>query len=72
MRLLTILFDIAPLLWYTLTMKRGKKQRIHKGAEEAQRGAAAMANATKGRARTFKDRKKDANRKACRGKVDHE
>ena len=67
MRFLTILFDYGPLLLYYMYMKRPKKQRKPKSAEKAQRGAGAMAIATKGRARRFKNRKKEAARKACRG-----
>ena len=43
------------------------KNKVHKNAEEAQRIAGAAANATKGRARVFKDRKREASRNACRG-----
>ena len=50
-------------------MKRHKK-RLPKAAEMAQRGSAALANSTKGRARTFANRKREANRNACRGKQD--
>lgn len=35
--------------------------------ERAKARGAGMAAATRGRARTFMDRKKEANRKACRG-----
>ncbi len=35
--------------------------------EGSRRRCAGMANATRGRARTFIDRKKEANRNACRG-----
>lgn len=49
-----------------MARKRSKK-RLPKSAEEAQRGGAALANTTRGRARSFKDRKKEASRKACRG-----
>lgn len=46
-----------------------KKKRKPLDAEKAQRGAAAMARQTIGRKTSFKDKRKDANRKACRGKV---
>lgn len=55
-----------------MARKKNKKSRLPKSAEMAQRGGAAMANATKGRSRTFQNRKKEADRKACRVKVDHE
>ena len=67
MRFFLLLFDFYPFLGYYLNMKRRKK--VPRQAEESKRGAGAMANATRGRARRFKDRKKDANKKACRGKV---
>ena len=47
-----------------------KKRRKNKAAEAAARIAAALAAATKGRARTFINRKKQASRDACRGKDD--
>lgn len=51
----------------------GKSQkRLPHQAEVAKRQASAMANQTKGRKTRFKDRKKDAARKACRDKVDHD
>ncbi len=70
MRILRILFDFGPFLLYYIHMKRPKKQRAPKGAEQSQRGAGALANSTRGRARTFKDRRKEDARKACRGKVE--
>ena len=39
-------------------------------AEAAKRGAAALANQTKGKKCNFKNKKKEAARKACRGKHD--
>lgn len=51
-------------------MARGKKRKMARAAEEAQRGAAALARTTKGRKTSFKNRKREANRKACRGKVE--
>jgi len=47
-----------------------KRKRKNPDQEVAQRGAGAMANATQGRARTFKNRKKEAARRACRGKIE--
>ena len=38
-------------------------------AEAAQRGAAALARQTAGKKTNFVNRKKEADRKACRGKV---
>lgn len=67
MRFITFLFAYTQFLGYYLNMKRATKRKP-KGAEEGQRGAGAMANATRGMARRFKNRKKDAARKACRGK----
>lgn len=55
-----------------MARKKNKKSRLPKSAEMAQRGGAAMANATKGRSRTFQDRKKEASRKACRGQSNEE
>lgn len=55
-----------------MARRKRKSKRLPKGAEEAQRGAGAMAAATRGRARTFKDRRKDAARNACRGKANDE
>lgn len=52
--------------------RRKRKKLLPLAAEMAQRAAAAMASATKGRARTFVNRKREASRKACRGKVDDE
>lgn len=51
--------------------KKGKDRPLTQ-ADKAQVGGAAMANATRGRARTFKDRKREANKNACRGKVEKE
>lgn len=47
-----------------------RMEKKNTAAEKAKRGAAGMARATHGRARTFKDRKKEAARKACRKKLD--
>jgi hypothetical protein len=66
-RFLLFAVDFGPLLLYSMYMKRPKKQRRPKAVEEAKRRADAMANATRGRSRTFKNRKKEANRNACRG-----
>ena len=49
-----------------------KKKRKNKAAETAKAGAAAMANATRGRARVFDNKKKKAARDACRGKIQAE
>jgi len=50
-------------------MDKGKK-RIPFQAEVAQRQAAAMARQTANRKTRWKNKKKDAARKACRGKQD--
>jgi hypothetical protein len=72
-RLILILFDFLPFLGYYLgAMGKRKNKRLPKAAEEAKAGGAAMANATRGRARVFKNRKKEADRTACRGKLKHE
>jgi hypothetical protein len=47
-------------------MKKRKKKRLPKAAEAVQRTGAALAATTKGRARRFTDRKKQAARDACR------
>jgi hypothetical protein len=51
-----------------------KKEQPKKpeAAERVKRTGAGMAAATRGRARTFTDRKKQAARIACRGKVKDE
>lgn len=49
-------------------MARKKKKRLPLHIERLKASGAGMAAATKGRARTFKNRKKEADRKACRGK----
>ena len=67
-----ILLDYALWIEYSLNMARKTKARLPKAAEEAKRGAAALAAATRGRARVFKNKKKDADRNACRGKVTEE
>jgi len=64
-RFLLILLDFYPFLGYYLNMKRRKKKRKPKAAEQGQRGAGAMANATRGRARRFTDKPKAANKTAC-------
>jgi hypothetical protein len=46
-----------------------KQPTKKQAAERVKRTGAGMAAATKGRARTFTNRKKEASRKACRGKV---
>lgn len=48
------------------------KNKVHKNAEEAQRIAGSMANQTKGRARVFKNKKRESSRKACRGKMGYD
>lgn len=50
-------------------MKRPRNKRERLILERAKRGADGMAASTFGRARTYKDRRKEASRKACRGKV---
>jgi len=52
---------------YTIDVGKKKKERLPAEVEELKARAAGMAFATRGRARRFKDRKKDADRKACRG-----
>jgi len=47
---------------------KAKKEQLPDAAERVKRSGHGMANATRGRARTFVNRKKEANRKACRGK----
>jgi len=73
-KFLPILFDYFYAIgYYVIAMAKSKrKKRLARAAEEAQRGAAALAALTKGRARTFANRKREANRKACRGKVQDE
>ena len=58
--------------YYTTIMASKKKERPSKVIEGLQRSGAGMANATRGRARTFTDRKKKASKDACRGKVKDE
>jgi hypothetical protein len=48
-----------------MSKKKAKKKSIV--VERLQRSGAGMASTTKGRARRFTDRKKEAARKACRG-----
>ena len=48
-------------------MGKSKKRLPHE-VEKLKARCAGMASTTKGRKTRFKDRKKDANRKACRGK----
>jgi len=50
-----------------MARRKRKKKRLPKVIEAMKARAAGMAAATKGRARVFKDRKKEAARKACRG-----
>lgn len=50
-------------------MKNKSKERPARSAEEAQRIAGGMARATHGRARVFKNKRREASRKACRGKM---
>ena len=69
MRFLLILLDFYLFLGYYVGMKK-KKKRLPKSAEAGKRGAGAMATATRGMARRFKDRKKDASKNACRGKTE--
>lgn len=45
------------------------KNRKSKSVEGLQRRAAGMAAATRGRARKFTNRRKEASRRACRGPV---
>lgn len=60
------------LLYYMVTMRRKRRNKTGpKAQEQAKRGAAAGANATRGRARRFKDRKKEENRRICRKELDH-
>ena len=56
------------LLGYYKDVK--KKRKIPKAAEEAKTGGSAMARATHGRARVFKNKKREADRKACRRKIE--
>lgn len=51
-------------------MAHKKKQRPSHLMRMLKASGAGLASTTKGRARTFKDRKKEASRKACRGKVE--
>lgn len=67
-----ILLDFIPLLGYYISALGGSIMKANKQAEEAKRRAAGLASTTKGRARTFKNKKKEAARKACRGKVQHD
>lgn len=45
-----------------------KRKKLPKVVEESKRRAAGMASATKGRARTFKNKKKEDSKKKCREK----
>lgn len=58
--------------WESLTnqLRRWKvsNSKHAKRAEEAKRRGAGMAAATRGRKTTFTNRKRKANKKACRGK----
>lgn len=56
--------------YYTLIMASKKKERLPEAAERVKRTGHGMASATRGRARTFVNRKKKAAREACRGKQD--
>lgn len=49
-------------------MAHKKKKRPSHKMLLLKAAGAGMASATRGRARTFKDRKKEASRKACRGR----
>lgn len=49
-----------------------RKKRKSRAAEAAKAGAAAMARATHGRKTSFKNKKKDNARRACRGKIEAE
>lgn len=51
-----------------MARKKRKKKRLPRIVEALKAENAGMAAATKGRARTFKNRKKEADRNACRGK----
>jgi len=42
-------------------------KKLPMGVEQAKRRGAGLASTTKGRARSFTNRKKQANRNACRG-----
>lgn len=46
-----------------------RNTQLNNAAEASKRGAGAGANSTRGRARRFTDRKKEASRRACRGRV---
>ena len=50
-------------------MVKERKKKLPKAAEEAKAGGAAMANATRGRARVFKNRKREESRNQCRGQI---
>tara|TARA_R110000796_G_scaffold21581_3_gene63536 strand:- start:235 stop:393 length:159 start_codon:yes stop_codon:yes gene_type:complete len=51
-------------------MKNRKKKRPSALILRLRASGGGMASATRGRARTFTDRKKAASRRACRGKVE--
>jgi len=51
-------------------MKKKAKKQLPDAAERVKRTGSGMAAATRGRARTFTDRKKEADRNKCRGKVE--
>ena len=44
------------------------KEKLPDAAERVKRSGHGMANATRGRARTFKHKKKEQSKNACRGK----
>lgn len=69
--MIKLLFQLAqtPFLGYYLS---AMKNKVSKQVEASRRKAAGMAAATQGRARRFKDRKKEASRRACRGKIQHD
>ncbi len=50
--------------------KKKQTERLPDAAERVKRTGHGMANATRGRARTFVNRKKKADKNACRGKVE--
>jgi hypothetical protein len=52
--------------------KKKEQKRLPDAAERVKRTGHGMASATRGRARTFVNRKKQADKSACRGKVKDE
>jgi hypothetical protein len=58
---------LVPISWYDKGAMGKSPKRLPFQAEVAQRQAAAMANQTKGRKTNYKNKKKEASRKACRG-----